>query len=440
MGGAGEKAMGKRNGYGRNRRLLTAAASVCCILFMAGCGRQTGPEQTEITLVHGFGGTLESYEMMQEIYDGFSEQNPDIRLNCIGYRNNQIAVKKANDMLAVGEMPDIVSTNSLSYYMDNAVKSGMALDLMPYIERDEEWKMQIHPSVFETWQTKGGNLYTIPDALELSGYWYNKSYLEQAGILEEDKGLPSTWEEFLEMAENLESWIDETGRDISVFSLEKQQMTEFLFPARLAGDGAAGMASVMTPEKGISREALANTAADLKELNGYSRQVENIESARQLFIEGRTVIYFNGVWESEALGQSGWNDSFGYACYPSADGESISYVSPPCGYVLAKQQDPRKEEACIRFLKYMLSDEVQKRIVSETGQAPCNPGIAEGEAVGEESLLEQAVKTVNGADRQIKMITSVWDYEDWEVIDRYLVQSLEDDEIFERMADRLDAQ
>lgn len=430
--------MGKRTGYGRR---LAAAPLILCILLLGGCGRKEEPEQTEITLVHGFGGTLESYEMMQEIYDGFSEQNPDIRLNCIEYMNNQIAVKKANDMLAVGEMPDIVSTNSLSYYMDNAVKAGMVLDLMPYIEADAEWKAQIHPSVFETWQTGEGSLYTVPDALELSGYWYNKSYLEQAGIMdgEDSAGLPATWADFLEMADDLQNWINETGQDISVFSMEKQQMTEYLFPARLAGDGAEGMASVMTPEKGISRAALEHTVADLRKLNAYSRQVENIESARQRFIEGKTVIYFNGVWESEALDQSVWRDSYGYACYPSVSGSSISYVSPPCGYVLAKQQDPRKEEACIRFLKYMLSDEVQRRIVSETGQAPCNPGVGEGGPVEGESLLEHAVKTVNGADRQIKMIASVWDYGDWEIIDRYLVQSLEDEEMFERMADRLDA-
>ena len=122
------------------RRLTVAGIAAICIFTGAGCRQETEEAPVEITLMHGYGGTLESYEMMQEIYDGFSEQNPDIQLKTIEYINNEVAVKKANDMLAVGEMPDILSTNSQSYFVDNAVKTGLALDLMPYIEADPEWK------------------------------------------------------------------------------------------------------------------------------------------------------------------------------------------------------------------------------------------------------------------------------------------------------------
>ena len=120
-------------------------------------------------------------------------------------------------------MPDILSTNSLSYIIDNAVKTGMALDLMPYIEADPEWKEQIHPSVFETWEDEQGHLYTIPDALEWAGYWYNADYLKAAGITDEngDVKIPRTWSEMIGTAEDIQDWINETGQDIAVFSLDK---------------------------------------------------------------------------------------------------------------------------------------------------------------------------------------------------------------------------
>ena len=179
------------------KRYFEAVIIIVCMIIIGGCSKKEEQECVEITLVHGYGGTLESYKMMQEIYNGFSEKNPDIKLNCIEYMNNEIAVEKANDMLAVGEIPDIVSTNSLSYYVDNAIKAGMALNLMPYLEADPEWKRQIHPSVFETWETDDGRIYTIPDALELSGYWYNKKYLEEAGVLDKEGNIsiPKTYPE-----------------------------------------------------------------------------------------------------------------------------------------------------------------------------------------------------------------------------------------------------
>ena len=200
------------------RRLTAAGIAGICIFAGAGCRQETEEAPIEITLMHGYGGTLESYQIMQEIYDEFSEQNPDIRLNSIAYINNQVAVEKANDMLAVGEMPDILSTNSLSYIIDNAVKTGMALDLMPYIEEDPEWKEQIHPSVFETWEDEQGHLYTIPDALEWAGYWYNADYLKAAGR----RSVPTEDEWF--------SWQEDTGQSPEESCLE-QEVREGLYRA-----------------------------------------------------------------------------------------------------------------------------------------------------------------------------------------------------------------
>ena len=87
---------------------------------------------------------------MQEIYRAFDEANPDIVLNYQPSSDSNIAVEQANNMLAIDKMPDIVSTNGQSYYVQNAVKRGMALDLLPYIEADEAFIRSIHPSVLET--------------------------------------------------------------------------------------------------------------------------------------------------------------------------------------------------------------------------------------------------------------------------------------------------
>lgn len=426
----------------KGKRYFTAAIAGCLLLSAAGCHQEQKPEQIEITLMHGHGGTLASYAVMQEIYSEFAKENPDIQLNCIAYTNNQIAVEKANDMLAVGEMPDILSTNSLSYYIDNAVKTGMAMDLMPYIEADSEWKQQLHPSIFEAWQTEDGHLYTIPDVLELMGYWYNKDYLKEAGIKTENGRvqMPATWDEFFEMTEQVQGWLEETGKAGTVFAMEDVQMTEFVFLARLAGEGETGLEAAKNSKSEIRREDLEHTLRDMEKIQTYSKQVENIENARQCFIDGESVIYFNGVWEADALKNSQHSHSFAYANYPTVSGKSLSYVSSPSGYVLARQTDERKAEACIRFLKYMLSEEVQTRIAVETGQVPANLNVEVAAIIENAPLFVRAVDTVNQADIQIQTIANAWEPEKWDVVKEFLGQKTWKPECLAEMLQGLNGQ
>lgn len=389
---------------------------------LTGCTEKTEEAPTEITLMHGWGGTFKNHKIMQEIYDGFSKENPDIVLKCISYSDSSIAVEKANDMLAVGKGPDILSTNGLSYYVRNAVKCDRLLDLMPFIEADQSLKKQIHPAVFETWETSGGKLYTIPDALEVAGFWYNEAYLKEAGIADKEGNmcLASSWEEFKDITEQLQKWIDSSGQELSVFAMDNAQMAELLFLARLAGENENGIRAAENPYIKIREETLTSAIKDLDFVMQHSRVVDNIENARQDFIDGKSIIYFNGVWESELLMDSSCQKDFRYSNYPAPGGKSLAYVSPSSGYVVTKQRDKKKEEACVRFLKYMLSEEVQTKIAVETGQAPSNPDIDMEKVIQEYPLLGNAVNTAYQAEIQIKTMDSVWPGYKVDIVHKYL--------------------
>lgn len=410
-----------------------------CVLLIPGCAERDEPEQVEITLVHGWGGTLNTHKTMQAVYDEFSEENPDIRLICIPYSDSSIAVQRANDMLAVGKMPDIVSTNGLSYYMNHAVKRDKAMDLMPYLERDKAFKNMIHPSVFESWETGNGHLYTVPDALEVAGYWYNREYMKAAGIVDEAGEIaePKTWEEFLDMARKLKAWTEKVDEDISVCSLEQLQMLEFLFPARLAGEGAQGLALLSKATVAFDRETLAPVMRDLGVLEGLSKPVENIESARQDFNDGKSVLYFNGIWESNALTEENGQEDIGYSAYPFDGTRQLAYISASSGYVVAKQKNEKKSEACIRFLKYMLSEEVQRKLAVSTGQMPSNPNVDWEKVRKENPVLAGAIDKMYEAEIPINMIRTVWTEEKVDIVGKYMEAGEFDAESAGRMAEEL---
>lgn len=383
------------------KHFMLLICSVFCVV-LCGCQENTEKEKIQITIVSGWGGNFESHIIMREIYEGFEKENEDIKFNYIYYADNVIAVKKAIDMMALGNTPDIVSTNGLSYYLEHAVKSGVALDLMPYIESDIEWKKQIHPKVFEIWKTKAGELYTLQDALEISGYWYNAEYLKKAGI----EKLPDTWEEFLEMISKVYEW-SLAQEEIEVYALEKDQIKNSLFWPRVAG-----------MEFDIDSQVLKNAVADINVLKKYSTDAINIEQARNMFVEGKSVFYFCGVWDSYELQKSEWKEHFQYAAYPTESGKSLGIVSASSGYVVAAQDDEKKVDACLRFLKYITREEIQEKIALMTNQAPSNPNVDIEKIKRERPLLGKALEVINQSEIQIPTIYSSWTQKQIEEIEK----------------------
>lgn len=384
-------------------RLALCMTVMLCFAF-AGCMGEEEKEPVTLSFMHGWGGTMKTHALMQEIYGSFDEKNEDIALSFQPSSDSSITVEKANDMLAVDKMPDIVSTNGQSYYVQNAVKRQKALNLLPYIEADEELKKQIHPSILESWVEEDA-MYTLPDVLEVMGYWYNSAYLEAAGV----ECVPKTWEEFYAMCDALQSWQEGQSQVLGVYALEHVQTVENLFLARLAGESREGYEMAQEIPVSFDTESFRRTVGDFSRLWQYSQKTDSLDNARQYFKEGRTVLYFNGVWESEAFMDSLYAEDFAYANYPTNEGKSLSYISPSSGYVLYDSEDEAKKEAGIRFLKYMLSEEVQTRLALETGQAPSNPQVSNQVIEEQYPLLGNALIVAHDADIQIKTISSVWD-------------------------------
>ena len=413
------------------------------LLFMfllTGCQMNEVEEPVHLSFIHGWGGTLRAHSIMQKIYDDFDAQNDDIILSFQPSSDSSIAMEKANDMLALDEMPNIVSTNGQSFYVENAVKREKLLDLMPYLRRDSELMSQIHPSVLNGWTNTDGSLYTLPDALEVMGYWYNEKYFMEAGIIDEngEVALPETWEEFFAVCEKLEQWNRTSGMLDSVYALENVQVVENLLLARLGGENEDGLLMATNQPETYNTEEFRKVILDFSRIYQYSKNTDSLENARQYFIEGSTAIYFNGVWESQVIRSSSRSDEIAYANYPTNYGMQLSYVSPSSGYVVYDSPDERENEAAIRFLKYILSQEIQTRIATETGQAPSNPKVDNHVIAEQYPVLGNALETAHSAEIQLKTITSVWSSEAIDIISSFIEKACKDPAQLEKMIQSLE--
>ena len=413
---------------------------ILLLILLPGCQMSEEAEPVRLSFIHGWGGTLRAHAIMQEIYDEFDEKNEDIILSSQPSSDSSIAVEKANDMLALDEMPNIVSTNGQYYFVENAVKREKLLDLMSYIRSDADFMRLIHPSVLEVWTNTDGSLYTLPDALEVMGFWYNENYFREAGIVDENGeiALPKTWTEFYEICEKLEAWNRTSGKLEAVYALENVQVVENLFLARLGGESTDGLILATDVPESYDSEVFRNVIKDFANIFRYSQNTDSIENARQYFIDGSTAMYFNGVWESEVIQNCERSNEIAYANYPTNYGMQLSYVSPSSGYVIYESRDERENEAAIRFLKYILSQEIQTRIATETGQAPVNPKVDNQVIAEKYPVLGNALETAHSAGIQLKTITSVWDTEAIEIIESAIEEACKSSVELEQMIDDLE--
>lgn len=388
-----------------------------------GCGKKV-ESLTEITLLHGWGTMEKDHVAMRQIYQDFEKENSDIKLNLISMPSSEDVVYKAGDMLSVGQIPDLIFTGGIGYntIYQFMVEKGYALDLMPYVKEDPDFKENISKIIFEYWTTKENKLYTLSDVLLLSGYWYNEEVLREAQV----EKIPQTWDEFYGMCDKIQEWADTHDQSIA--------------PIRLDPDSSISIFDVLWMSNGDKLE----TYQSKNKINQFNQEfIETIHSLKKIynyagsenesytyrdslnsFNMGKSAIYVNGVWANASIAH---NIPAKYAAFPSNTAQSIGCKSACIGYVAGNSKDQKRIEASVRFLKYMLSDEVQNKILVETGQIPSSPNVNLEEYKDISPRLYQAVEAVESAKYRIELPINMWDEKEQGIFRKSILQVLNEE-------------
>lgn len=379
-----------------------------CFLLTA-CSTVSKDESVSISFMHGWGGSGFDHVGMRELFAEFEALNPDVHIVYDTSPDLGIVMEKAADMLAVDKAPSIISTNGNVQYVSNARKKGVALNLMPYLQEDETFASDISPHILQALQEPSGEIYTLPDAVEYIGYWYNASLFRQAGIT--DTGtpngkvvLPRTWEEFWNACDALAEIAPQTGA--VPLQLQVSQMGFFL-GARLAAVSADALNYMQKDSPVCHREDAELAVSELVNALSYDVRRGTALDIRQNFFDGKSAIYIDGVWANTEFTETTTKQEIRYAAFPGLCGETIAYANSATGYVISSDGSQKQIDASIRFLKYMLSEDVQKQIVIKTHQAPSNPKISEPWIHEQVPILAEAMQVCQEADQQILTLYTV---------------------------------
>lgn len=399
------------------KRMIKVLIMAFCVVFLlSGCQSKT-QEITEITFIHGWGSTETDHETMRQIYRDFESENPDIKLNMISMPTSDEVVRKTEDMVMVGTLPDIVflggkGIDSIYQYM---VDHRYALDLMPYLEEDAEFAESLAPANLEYWTTDDGKLYSVSDVLILGGgYWYNKEIFAQAGVT----SIPKTWNEFEAACRKIEYWAERSFSDVQPMHLSAEGYLYFADHIMASMD-----TSILDGELPMNADTLFCVLDTLENVHEHSVSKSGNYTYRDetsLFNEGKLAIYVNGVWGA-AMIDEGLDAA--YALMPGGS-KRICCESAGAGYILGNTGDPKRQEASIRFLKYMLSEDVQERILLQTQQVPANPNINIADYEDKMPRFSQAVATAQQAEIKIEIPEQLWTNAQTQVFSEYIFSVL----------------
>lgn len=386
----------------KNRTTIWLAAVMCVLLgvFASGC-RSQNESVTEITLMHGWGSTEADHVAMRQIYQDFEKDNPDIHINLVSLPTADELIQKVEDSIMVGEIPDIIflagqGRDSVFQYM---VNHGYALDLMPFIEEDAEFRSNLAPANLNYWTTEDNRIFTISDVLIMGGgYWYNRDIFESAGI----EHLPATWEEFEQVCSQIMDWAKRNDNGIKALQLSTEGYLSFASHIlyQKSGGFKDGVISV-------EQNQMMDTLSTLEQIHRYSISSDgdyNYRDETSLFNEGKLAIYVNGVWGSSMIRE---DLNVAYAVLPSGD-TGISCEASGVGYVLGNTGNTAREEASVRFIKYMMTPAVQKRIILETQQVVANPKIRFADFQEQMPRFCQAIEAVQRAKYKIGTPNQLW--------------------------------
>ena len=383
-------------------RIYIFSIIIFASLFTLSACKVKEEEKTEISFIHGWGSTEAEHVAMRKIFEDFEKENPGIKLNMVSMPAPTDVVNKVGDLLTVGEVPDIIFTagdgrESIYRFM---IDKKYALDLLPYLNNDVELKSRISPIILKNWTTEDGKLYTVSDVLLVcGGYWYNRDIFKKVGVttppLDRDD-----WERVCKKINNY-------GEKIGIKSaiLDSNQIV-FLTDAILADEEPDLIRNLSDKNVNLNSLGFRRTLFELERISKSAEIVNsfNFRDALVSFNEGKTAIYINGVWASSMIDKS---IDVGYAPLPSKKGKGVSAISSGVGYILGDTKDKKRIDASIKFLKYMLSDEVANRILAETGQIPSNPHMVITEDNAGKRLFE-AVNNIDRAGYNIEAPQNIW--------------------------------
>lgn len=349
-------------------RILGCLAFGLCLFLSAGCG---GSESRVTLRVANWGGAGDDSELSKEmkiIYQEFEQQNPGIKVQIEGIPGSQEYVNKMLLSFVSKTEPDVMQldASSAAVFIENDLLEDVTslADADPNFSWDDYW-----PELIKT-TSRGAARYSVPLDFTPMAIYCNAKLFREAGVPLPQNGW--RFDEFRRAAKKL------TKKDQFGFAFSNWMPAWILFLWNSGGDvldEKTGRASGV-----FDTDRNAEMISDLKNMIEVDKSAPSLSAAAalgvDLFANGQAAMMISGHWSLVGLKESDKVkfEDLHIVSIPTHYRRDLGGFLPPQTVLyqssLAISKGSRNKEAAWKFVTYMTSASVQRRI-HRTGLAVC---------------------------------------------------------------------
>lgn len=364
-------------------RLLWAGILSLMLLVVGGC--QPLVEQAnspiKLTLWHCIN-PPPNRDVFQKLVDKFNQKNPDIQVESLYIGQADQVMPKILTAVIGNAAPDIL-------WYDPSI-TGRLIELQA-IQPLETWlnksplKSQIDPALIET-IVLNNHTWSIPFYTNNVAIFYRPSLFKSAGITT----FPKTWQELRAVAKKLT--LDKNGDGQKdqygmLLPLGKGEWTVFTWlPFMFSGGGELVGENLPTLNNEAALAALNFWATLLRDGSAINSLPER-GYEQDAFIAGKVAMQLTGPWTLNFLDSTGID----YDVMPIPINQKPATTLGGSNLFVMKTQQER-EQAALKFLEYVLSEEFQTEMSIATGGLPINIKSRESKRYQEYVAKQPALK------------------------------------------------
>jgi len=364
-------------------RLIWAGILSLMLLVVGGCQQlvEQANSPIKLTLWHCIN-PPPNRDVFQKLVDKFNQNNPDIQVESLYIGQADQVMPKILTAVIGNAAPDIL-------WYDPSI-TGRLIELQA-IQPLETWlnksplKSQIDPALIET-IVLNNHTWSIPFYTNNVAIFYRPSLFKSAGITT----LPKTWQELRAVAKKLT--LDKNGDGQKdqygmLLPLGKGEWTVFTWlPFMFSGGGELVGENLPTLNNEAALAALNFWATLLKDGSAINSLPER-GYEQDAFIAGKVAMQLTGPWTLNFLDSTGID----YDVMPIPINQKPATTLGGSNLFVMKTQRER-EQAALKFLEYVLSEEFQTEMSIATGGLPINIKSRESKRYQEYVAKQPALK------------------------------------------------
>lgn len=297
----------------------------------------------------------------------FEAANPDIKVVQNAIKNTEYNTILSAALAAGDGAPDVFMSRAyggLQTFADSGYM--LALDeLMPELEDFSESARGGATSITD------GKIYGVPAVSQTMLCFYNTKIYEELGL-----SVPTTWDEFLA---NLEA-CKAAGYEALANGTKEGWCCEFLFggvgPSFYGGDDFYN--KVITGETTFTDPVFVDSVQKIKDLAPYMPDMfEGVAytDMQANFINEISAHFVGGSYEAGYFSAENPDLEYDVFAVPGLTAEDPAYVSVYADMNFSISASTKKQDAALRFIKYLATPEFGARIVSELAMVSAIPGV-----------------------------------------------------------------